>query len=117
MIGAGTGVAHVEIEKVVVLDQPRGAGFFDWVRDFMRKCGGKDVYFNDGTVVKDAFEGFLGPELERLNSRYKMLLYTNILHRTIVHRKLEVVTTLSCFHVTIRRGHWGLLHTVSSHIM
>ena len=46
----------------------------------MHKCGGKDVYFNDGTVVKDAFEGFLGPGLERLNSRYKMLLYTNILH-------------------------------------
>ena len=32
----------------------------------MDKCGGKDVYFNNGTVVKDAFEGFLGPGLERL---------------------------------------------------
>ena len=37
--------------------------FLDWVRDLMRKCGGKDVYFNDGTVVKGAFEGFLGAGL------------------------------------------------------
>ena len=63
----------------------------------MHKCGGKNVYFNDGTVVKGAFEGFLGPELERLNSRYKVLLYANILHRTIVHRKLEVVYNFKLF--------------------
>ena len=82
--------------------------------DLMHKCGGKDVYFNDGTVVKDAFEGFLGPGLERLNSWYEVLLYYI---EPLYIESLRLFTTLSCFHVTIRRGHWGLLHTVSSHTL
>ena len=37
--------------------------FFDWL---MHKCGGKDVYFNDGSIIKGAFEGFPGGGLEKL---------------------------------------------------
>ena len=52
--------------------------FFDWVRDLMHKYGGKDVYFNDGTVVKGAFEGFLGAGLERLNTWHVRCCYIPI---------------------------------------
>ena len=66
--------------------------FVDWVRDLMHKCGGKDVYFNDGTVVKGAFEGFLGPELERLNSQYEVLLYYI---KPLCIESLRLLTTLT----------------------
>ena len=58
----------------------------------MHKCGGKDVYFNDGTVVKGAFEGFLGPELERLNSQYEVLLYYI---KPLCIESLRLLTTLT----------------------
>ena len=32
--------------------------FYDWVRGLMHRCGGKDVYNSDGSIVKGAFEGF-----------------------------------------------------------
>ena len=44
----------------------------------MHHCGGKDVYFNDGSIIKGAFEEFTGGGLERLNTWYEILLYTNI---------------------------------------
>ena len=40
--------------------------FFNWIRQLMHKCGGKDVYFNDGSIIKGAFEGFPGGGLEKL---------------------------------------------------
>ena len=41
----------------------------------MQICGGKDAHFNDGTVIKGAFEGFPGSRLEQLNLRYEVLLH------------------------------------------
>ena len=52
--------------------------FFEWIRHLMHQCGGKDVYFNDRSIIKGAFEEFTGGEPERLNTWYEMLLYTNI---------------------------------------
>ena len=40
----------------------------------MLKCGGKDVHYSDGTIVKDVFEGFTGSNLER----FEMLRYRKI---------------------------------------
>ena len=53
----------------------------------MHKCG---------SIIKGAFAGFPGGGLEKLNTWYEMLQHLihhllYILHRTIVHRKLEVV--------------------------
>ena len=42
--------------------------FFDWLRDLMLKCGGKDAYHLDGSPIKGVFEGFGGSSLERLNA-------------------------------------------------
>ena len=39
----------------------------------------KDIHFNDRSVIRGAFEGFSGGGLEKLNTWYKMLLYTNLL--------------------------------------
>ena len=71
--------------------------FFNWIRQLMHKCGGKDVYFNDGSIIKGAFEGFPRRRIWKVgthgmrccfsNISY-IIYYTNILHRTIVHRKL-----------------------------
>ena len=44
--------------------------------------GRKDIHFNDRSVIRGAFEGISGGGLEKLNTWYKMLLYTNILHHT-----------------------------------
>ena len=43
----------------------------------MHRCGGKDVHQNDGSIIRGAFEGFAQAGLEKLNTRYEMLLYTN----------------------------------------
>ena len=63
----------------------------------MHKYGRKDVYFNDGSIIKGAFEGFPRRRIGKVgthgmrccfsNISY-IIYYTNILHRTIVHRKL-----------------------------
>ena len=45
--------------------------------------GRKDIHFNDRSVIRGAFEGFSGGGLEKLNTWYKMLLYTNILHHAM----------------------------------
>ena len=60
------------LPNAVVLQQ-----FFDWLHDLMHKCAGKDVHHNNGSIIRGAFEGFAQGGLEKLNTRYEMLLYTN----------------------------------------
>ena len=76
--------------------------FFDWLRQLVHKCGGKNVYFNDRSIIKDAFEGFPRGGLEKLNTWYEMLqhLIYHLLHQYITsnHRASKACSRMQlCF--------------------
>ena len=54
--------------------------FHSWLRNLIKMCGGKDVHDEDGAPIKGLFEGLPGSSLEKLNTRFEMLLCTNTIH-------------------------------------